>query len=151
VNLLGEYTRARICDEPLGLKLVLSRTADPGGQVRALKEVGDTSLYVVGFFAESLDRKLVQGDYYRGLGETAYRELAARLQTCSAAEVYRELADKFPRFVDVLNEVRAQVNLASADVVELYRQWLQTRSEWIERRLRALGVIMPQAGSQLVQ
>ena len=77
VGLLGEFTRARIPDEPLSLKLV--STSDPAQRVRALKEIGDTALYVVGFFEESLSRSLVAADYYVGLGSAAYGELAARL------------------------------------------------------------------------
>lgn len=143
VGLLGEFTRARITDEPLGLKWLESRSADPGERVRTLKEVGDTTLYVAGFFAESLERKLFDTDYYIGLGGAAYRELASRLGGSSIREVYEELAAKFPRFVDVLCEVRGNVELGRADVASLYEQWLRTRSEWIERRLRRLGVLMP--------
>ena len=57
VGLLGEMTRTRLTDEPLGMKLAAPPT-DPGERVRTLKQVGDTSLYVAGFFAESLTRSL---------------------------------------------------------------------------------------------
>src|SRR5687768_801299 len=76
VGLLGEYAKARLPDEPLSLRLAESSHADAGERVRALKEVGDTSLYVTGFFADSLQRKLVGVDYYMDLGKAAYRELA---------------------------------------------------------------------------
>ena len=52
VSLLGDFTRARLTDEPLGLKLV-GAGSDPGERVKTLKHVGDTSLYVAGFFASS--------------------------------------------------------------------------------------------------
>src|SRR5512134_3395943 len=67
VGLLGEFTRARITDQPLGLQLA-EAPSDPGERVRRLKQVGDTSLYVSGFFAESLGRKLVDADYYASIG-----------------------------------------------------------------------------------
>ena len=117
--------------------LAQSSAGGPEERLRALKQVGDTSLYVTGFFAESFERKLVDPDYYIGLGEAAYRELANRLGgSPSIREVYGELAAKFPRFVDVLQEVRKQVHFAGTDVVELYDEWLRTRSEWVERRMR---------------
>ena len=47
------------------MKLAQSQDADPGERVKTLKEVGDTSLYVSGFFAESLTRSLVDVDYWR--------------------------------------------------------------------------------------
>ena len=141
VGLLGEYAKARLPDEPLSLKLVETQ-ADAGERVRALKEVGDTSLYLTGFFADSLQRKLVGVDYNMDLGKAAYHELARRLSTSSVAEVYAELSGKFPRFVEVLSEVRRHVAFAGQDVMHLYEEWIRTRSAWVEDRLRGLGVLV---------
>jgi hypothetical protein len=149
VSLLGDFTRARLPDEPLAMKLAQSATAEPGARVKTLKEVGDTSLYVAGFFAESLSRKLVDADYYIGLGRGAYAELAGRLGG-SITEVYRELAENFPGFVEVLAEVRRRVDFAGDDVVKLYEQWVRTRDAWIEKKLRALGV-MVDPGVKIIQ
>jgi hypothetical protein len=146
VGLLGEFARGRISDEPMALKWLQSRSAGAGERVKTLKEVGDTTLYVAGFFAESLERKLVDTEYYIGLGEAAYGELAQRLGRSSVREVYQELAANFPQFVDVLSEVRGAVEMGRADVASLYEQWLRTRAEWIERRLRRMGVLMPARG-----
>ncbi|HEU5060662.1 MAG TPA: hypothetical protein VFU21_29225 [Kofleriaceae bacterium] len=144
VGLLGEYAKARLPDHALSLRLVATQ-GDAGERVRALKEVGDTTLYVAGFFADSLERKLVGVDYYMDLGQAAYHELAHRLATSSVAEVYAELSGKFPRFVEVLMEVRRHVAFASQDVVHLYEEWVRTRSDWVEKRLRALGVMVSAA------
>jgi hypothetical protein len=149
VGLLGEFTTSPITDQPLAL--VLAQAKDPSERVRALKEVGDTSLYVSGFFPASFERKIVQPEYYRSMGEAAYRELSHRLRTSSLAEIYDELSAKFPRFVDVLCTVRERIELWGADVTKLYETWLATRSEWIEARLRSLGVLVrgPDDGSAI--
>ena len=141
VSLMGELTRARLPDEPLAMKLAQARVAEPGLRVKGLKEVGDTSLLVAGFFTESLSRKLVDADYYIGLGRGAYAELAGHLAG-SLTEVYRELAGNFPAFVEVLAEVRRRVDFAGCDVMKLYQHWLQTRDAWVEKKLRALGVMV---------
>ncbi len=141
VGLLGDMSRARLPDEPLGVKLAQPAT-DPAERVRTLKQVGDTSLYVAGFFAESLSRSLVDVDYYVGLGQSAFGQLARSLGTHTIGEVYEELADKFPRFVDVLAEVRKKTDFATPDIGKLYEIWLRTRDEWIEKKLRALGVLV---------
>jgi hypothetical protein len=150
VSLLGDFAHARLPDQPLALVLAGAQDAEPASRVRALKEVGDTSLYVAGFFAESLDRQLVDLDYYVGLGQTAYHQLAGRMAG-NLTQVYRELAERFPRFVDVLAEVRRRVDFASADVVKLYEQWLRTRDEWVEKKLRASGVLVDAGGKKSVQ
>jgi hypothetical protein len=119
--------------------------------VRTLKHVGDTSLYVAGFFAESLTRSLVDVDYYVGIGQSAYHQLARSLGGSPRGarpltEVYEELAAKFPRFVDVLAVVRKQLAMAelgaTADIGRLYELWLRTRDEWVEKKLKAAGLIV---------
>ncbi len=144
VSLLGEFTHARITDDPLAVKLIQS-SDNPAERVRTLKQVGDTSLYVAGFFAESLGRKLVDVDFYATVGSSAYGQLANRLghgPSTSIAVVYRELSASFPQFVDVLAEVRRRVDFATSDIVKLYEQWLRTRDTWVERKLRAAGVLV---------
>jgi hypothetical protein len=103
-----------------------------------------------------LTRSLVQVDYYVGIGQNAYAQLSRSLDsragsTRTIADVYAELADQFPRFVDVLGEVRKRIALAevnaTTDVTKLYEIWLRSRDEWVEKKLRALGVLVDPSGS----
>jgi hypothetical protein len=154
VSLLGEFTTARLTDEPLGVKLAAASDS-PAERMRTLKEVGDTSLYVAGFFAESLTRSLVDVDYYVGLGQSAYARLARSLGARkSIGEVYEELAAKFPQFVDVLVQIRKRVTIAelsaTSDLGRLYETWLRTRDEWVENKLRQAGLIVD-PGTRVIQ
>ncbi len=146
VNLLAAFSNTTVDDEPLALKMASAMEASPDERARHLKEVGDTSLYVSGFFAESLQRKLVDVDYYIQMGGAAYSELAGYFRGYRRSEVfgevYDELGQKFPRFVDVLAEISEQTSCTSnLSLVQLYERWLRTGSEWMERRLREHGVI----------
>lgn len=149
VNLLATFARAPLDDEPLALKLAQAAEASPDERARQLKDVGDTSLYVSGFFADSLQRKLIDVDYYIQLGGAAYGELARYFRGYRRSEVfgevYDELGAKFPRFVDVLAEVSEQTSMSNLGVVQLYERWLRTGSEWMARRLREHG-LLPQKG-----
>jgi hypothetical protein len=154
VGLLGDFTRARLTDEPLGIKLAQTGE-DPGERVKTLKTVGDTSLYVAGFFAESLTRSLVDVEYYVGIGQSAYAQLARSFSGGrSLADVYQELAENFPRFVDVLAVVRKRVSIAelnaTTDISRLYEIWLRTRDAWIEKKLKAAGVLID-PGTKVIQ
>jgi hypothetical protein len=141
VNLLTAFTSTQVDEAPLAIKLAHANEAAPEERVRTLKEVGDTSLYVSGFFADSLARRLVDVDYYMTMGGAAYGQLARA--TTAKREVFDELADKFPRFVDVLGEIRAKSHFTSStNVLRLVEEWMKTRSEWIEKRLRAAGVML---------
>lgn len=149
VNLLAEFTTAaRVDDEPLALKMGAAAEGTPETRARALKEVGDTSLYVSGFFAESLARRLVDIDYYIAMGGSAYSQLSHLItgHRGVSAEVFREaygeLGERFATFVEVLGEVRAATDIpASTNVVRLCEEWLRTGSERAERRLRAQGLL----------
>lgn len=148
VNLLAEHTVAQVGadDEPLTLKLMQAGAAEPEERARLLKEIGDTTLYLCGFFAESLARRLVSIEYYIGLGGSAYAQLARASRSVSALfqDVYGELAERFPVLVEVLSEARGRMNLnTSTNVLRLYEQWRHTRSEFLARRLRAAGFVLP--------
>ena len=158
VGLLGEFTKTRLTDEPLGMKLA-QPGEDPSERMRNLKQVGDTSLYVAGFFSESLTRSLVDVDYYVGIGQSAYSQLARSLGGAARAprsitEVYEELAAKFPRFVDVLAAVRKRVAILelgqAPDVGRLYEIWLRTRDEWVEKKLKDAGLLVD-PGTKVIQ
>ena len=144
VNLLSEYANTTIDDAPLAIKLGEAAGALPAERAQLLRDVGDKSLYVSGFFADSLQRSLVDVDYYIQIGGTAYAQLARMGSSLQGpfVPVYGELAGNFPRFVEVLAEVSKGSDITSdRTVVELYERWLRTGSEWIERKLRARGVI----------
>ena len=146
VSLLGEFAHSRLTDEPLGIKLAQAAES-PGERVQTLKQVGDQSLYVAGYFADSLTRSLVDVDYYVGIGQNAYAQLARSLGGGKPiADVYSELAEQFPRFVDVLSIVRKRVAMAevsaTTDIGKLYEIWLRTRDAWVEKKLAAAGLIV---------
>ncbi len=115
-------------DEPLGIRLARALQTDGSRQRDGLREVGDLSLLISGFFADSLTRSLVDVDYYIQLGERAYSSLARHADP-ALGDVFDELAGKFAACVDVLGEVSERSALTSnSDVLRLYEKWLRTRS-----------------------
>jgi hypothetical protein len=113
------------------------------GAVRreALRSVGDLSLFVAGFFSDSLNRKLVDIDYYVMLGGRAYESLS-RFERETFAPAFAELAGSFVSFVDVLNDVSEQCTMTSnADVLRLYEKWLRTGSRRDGQRLVERGIV----------
>jgi len=149
VNLLAEFTRVpRVSEEPLALKMAQAAAAMPDLKAKGLKEIGDTSLVVSGFFGDSLSRGLVDVDYYIAMGGSAYAQLA-RLMAASRGsasgffrEAYLELAAKFDAFVQVLGEVRRHTHVGGGtNLLGLCEQWARTGNEWLARRLRATGVV----------
>jgi hypothetical protein len=149
VQLLSTYSATTPDDEPLGIKLAAAQVASPEERLRALRDVGDTSLYMSGFFADSLSRRMVDVDYYISLGGSAYGQLARTYERrhTAAGEVFDELGHRFGDYVEVLAEVSQTTSMSSpSGVVQLYERWLKTGSEWAERQLRRNGLVPPKRG-----
>lgn len=146
VQLLASFLQRNVTspggdETPLAVRL--GRALDSGGlQQRAtLREIGDVSLFMSGFFAESLTRKLVDVDYYISIGGCAYNALS-RVETDTFSTVFAELAEKFVGFVDVLNEVSERTTCASnADLLRLYEKWVRTGSRRSGQLLVERGVV----------
>ena len=117
----------------------------PGARNRSLQRLGDVSLFIAGFFARSFARKLVDIDYHIAMGGNAYSSLADTMQRSSSgrtvAMIYAELAQKFQRLVDALNEVsEMSYQHTDADILRLYEVWLKTGSARAHGLLNKLGV-----------
>ena len=156
VNLLTGYVHsahaASADDEPLGTRFARALQDAGTAQRDGLRKVGDQSLFISGFFSDSLNRSLVDVDYYIQLGECAYRQLA-RHEDAALGDVFDELSGKFTTFVDVLGEVSERTSLSSnGDVLRLYEKWLRTGSRRSGDLLASRGII-PNAsiGSRFVQ
>lgn len=154
VNLLAQYLeRERLFEgapgeenrlEPLALML---KRAIEGGRAerwRHLKRLGDTSLFVSGFFGDSLARSLVDVEYYIAMGERAYDALSEEPHGPSGAqELFGELAERFAQFVDLFAEIAEMSDLRSnRGLLRLYERFLVTGSERVAQRLRERGVAL---------
>jgi hypothetical protein len=138
--------------EPLALRL--GRALDSAGleQRARLRNLGDFSLFMSGFFSDSLHRSVVHIDYYVSMGEYAYGSLSRR-DVDAYGEVFSELARNFVPFMDVLADVSEQTTSHSAvDVLRLYEKWLRTGSPRDGQRLAGRGIV-PNAsiGSKFIQ
>ena len=126
--------------EPLALRL--GRALERGGhELRTgLRRVGDLSLFVSGFFSDSLACKIVDVDYYVTVWGYAYESLS-RYEDEAFATVFGELAEKFVSFVDVLGEVSERsIVSTNVDLLRLYEKWLRTGSRRDGQRLVDRGI-----------
>jgi hypothetical protein len=144
VQLLASFIARPGTDEPtapLGMRLAHALESGGPEQRSSLKQIGDRSLFISGFFSDSLNRKLVDVDYYVSIGGCAYNALS-RYETDTFSPVFAELASKFVGFVDVLSEVSERTSCATnADVLRLYEKWLKTGSRRSGQLLIERGVV----------
>ncbi|HEY2684302.1 MAG TPA: hypothetical protein VGI93_12375 [Steroidobacteraceae bacterium] len=155
VNLLTMFSRADALYEqtPDGLRIrpLAKMLADAleapseGARQRGLQRLGDVSLFVAGFFARSFARKLIDIDYHIAMGGNAYSSLADTMQRSSSGRtiggVFQQLAEKFQRLVDALNEISdLSYHYSDKDILRLYEIWMKTGSARAQGLLKQLGV-----------
>lgn len=136
--------QGNVRSEPLSVvTLEAQEIPSPEKQSSLFKYVGDMALYLAGYFQESLKRKLVDVDYYIDLGGAAYRAVAQRQPAKPMKNVFAELSEKFPKFVDVLNEISEKTTPVrdEKDILRLYDVWLSTQSDRAEKVLMKAGII----------
>lgn len=151
---LYERTSEGVRLKPLAIMLA-DAAAAPSSQQRdeALRRLGDVSLFIAGFFAQSFARKLVDVDYHIAMGGRAYGTLADNMRYSirgqAFAAVFLELAGKFQRLVDVLNDVAEMAyQHTDKDILRLYEIWLKTGSPRAFAILQKLGVAPVPAGAK---
>ena len=115
-----------------------------GDRNRGLQRLGDVSLFIAGFFAQSFARKLIDIDYHIAMGGRAYASLAdtmSRGKSRVLGQVFNELSQNFQPMVDALNEVsETSYSHSDKDILRLYEIWLKTGSRRSYDILKRLGV-----------
>jgi hypothetical protein len=162
VALLSDFARpdpARddTFERPLTLLLDEALHATGAERFRRLRSLGDSVLYIAGFFADHIENRGVDVGYVNNVGAAAYRGVASMLgrqvRTESAetaghgdeGNVFGELSHKFDRFVEVLTAVAettlAQQTRGERGVLKLYERWLRSGSVILASELGARGIV----------
>ena len=150
VNMLCENARARskLGAEPLVLLYKRALEVSRAERIKILKDLGDEALFVSGFFAEFIERSLVDVDYYISMGGAAYRSLAdlvvMRRRGRVFADLYRQMSDRFTVLVDLLGSIADKAREQQSNPLELlkiYDRWKRTGSTRLHRLLAEKGLV----------
>jgi hypothetical protein len=152
-NLLYEYLSSEALyvqgddgswqQKPLAFLLKEALEEHGPARVQMLRRLGDTSLFVSGFFPDSLSRRssAVDVDYYIAMGGRAYDAVGSIAARHAGRDLWDDLSSRFRLLVDLLNEV-SERTLASTEsgVVRLYERWLKTGSDRLGGMLAQRGI-----------
>jgi hypothetical protein len=131
--------------KPLAFLLKEALEEQGPARVQMLRRLGDTSLFVSGFFPDSLSRRssLVDVDYYIAMGGRAYDAVGSIAARHAGRDLWDELSSRFRLLVDLLNEV-SERTLASTDtgMVRLYERCMKTGSERLAGVLAGRGIVV---------
>lgn len=154
VNLLQHYLDARNLFEQevdeqgrkppqtLAEMMLIAHNSEPAAKAELLKRLADKSLYISGFFGDSLNHKIVDIDYYAEMGGTAYASLAHCAKEDALVTVYNTFAKRFMDFVDVLTVISHHSLIKSnQSILRLYDRYMRTGSELAREKLVEMGVL----------
>jgi hypothetical protein len=153
VSLLQHYLDSRnLFEEPtdgaertpqtLAEMYLIAQNSEPIQKVEMLKKLGDRTLYISGFFGDSLSHKIVDVDYYAQIGGSAYASLAHCTREDTLAKVFHVFSSRFMDFVDVLTFISHHSFIKSdQSILRLYDRYLRTGSELAKDKLIEMGVL----------
>lgn len=119
-----------------------AQSAEPPIKNEMLRKLGDRALYISGFFGDSLSRKVVDIDYYAGIGGAAYATLAHHTKEDTMVKVYDTFARRFQDYVDVLTYISHNSFIKSDEsILRLYDRYMRTGSELAREKLVEMGVL----------
>lgn len=129
-------------DSMLGETFLKALNAETLQRSEMLKRLADRALYVSGFFSDSLQRKLVDVDYYAEIGVSAYSVLADSSKEDTTSRVYREFAERFVGFSEILSTISSRARMQDeANILRLYETYAKTGSDLAREKLLERGLI----------
>jgi hypothetical protein len=141
-------------EQALAEALLVAQRNQGVDRIRRMRGLGDHALFVSGFLADSLLGGAVDGSYYRQIGCSAYRDVVSGLRGRGEsgvwARLYRELAEGFGEFAEVLAEVGDQTRPGRPqNLLGVYERYLRAGSERDRELLLRAGHLPPDRSGPL--
>jgi len=153
---LVELLDKRVSDSCHGLareqalaEALLDAQANHGmDRVQRMRGLGDHALFVSGFLADSLLGGAVDASYYRQIGSSAYGDVVSGLrgrgEMGSWTRLYRELAECFGEFVEILAEVGDRTRPGRPqNILAVSERYLRSGSARDRELLLRAGYLLP--------
>jgi hypothetical protein len=109
-----------------------------------LRDMGDAATFIGGYMYGAFARRLVDTDYYIGMGQRAYSSASDLFNSMNTPRralgpICEELAESLPQVADVLHEIGTNPN-NPVDMLRTYELFMKTDSKWAARILRENGI-----------
>lgn len=101
-----EQVDGKAREKILGIKLLEASQMTKEKQKAAIRDVAETSLLICGYFADSLNKKMIDIKYYQDLGKIAYSRLNSITPTAyDVPSFYKKMAHSFSGITLLMNLV----------------------------------------------
>lgn len=150
VNLLTEFIdpsrlNQEFSSDVLGTPLVflLKQTVEaPEAKRPAMyRRLGDTSLYISGFFQDYFNDKAFDINYFITMGASAYNQAAVLSRESNYQETLGQIAQNFVQMVDIVAQASDSPTKAHAtDILHIYDRWNRSGSDRLRNILLEHGI-----------
>ncbi|MBI4149930.1 hypothetical protein HY488_00845 [Candidatus Woesearchaeota archaeon] len=114
-DVLHDGAEGRAAHKLLAELYAEARASQGTQQCVRYRDLGDLALFMAGFFPQRVRRSIVGETYYTDMGRGAYARVASfmlmRLDGGQTAHLYDEIAEGFPQFRNVFEEVADRVQI----------------------------------------
>ncbi|MCX6115974.1 MAG: hypothetical protein NT027_00380 [Proteobacteria bacterium] len=163
VNLLIEFINPKTVNEdfqgdvlstPLVLLLKQIVEAPEAKQAGMYRRLGDTSLYITGFFQDYFNQKTFDINYFIMMGSSAYHQasILSNSKDANHSSTLSELSNKFIQFVDVVAQASDSTSTYKAsDILNIYDRWNRCGSDRLRAILQEFGITPISAPYKIAQ
>lgn len=106
---LFEIRDGKVADKVLGMNYLEASLNDSENKTRAYKDVAETALFVSGYFNESLERGILDTDYYINIGKMAYTNLNTTTPNFLGVENFFKIVSTY---FEMLMKLMSQIALS---------------------------------------
>ena len=107
---LFDISEGRPKQKILGIKLMESASMGKIEQERTIKDVAETALITCGYFSDSLNRKIIDTDYYQKIGKSAYQKLnSLKPEAYNQKYFFKHISDLFETIIMLINIVAQKI------------------------------------------
>ncbi len=133
-----------VFDVPLTLLLKEALESPLAKQAKIYKALGDTSLYISGYFQDFFNAKAFDMNYYIDLGANAYENMSnLHRERPEQFDLFIELAKNFRTLVDVVAEVSDTLAPQRASsLLNIYDRWTRNQSDRLRKKLESSGFVL---------
>ncbi len=112
-----EKDGGKIRNKVLGVKLLEASHLPRNKKREMIKDVAETSLFVCGFFSDSLNRKIVDINYYKDVGQTAYEMLDGMIPSFYDIDsFYKSVSTQFETLAQLMKVVSDSTHKNAQDI-----------------------------------
>lgn len=103
---LFEIKEGKVTEKILGRKLLEVNFHEKEMQKEIFKDVGDTALFLCGYFSESINKKILSIKYYQNLGRSAYLNLNSIVPNYfGMTSFYKKISDSFYQLSSLIAKI----------------------------------------------